>query len=107
TRAQQALRESEEALKAMNNELEARVKHRTAALAHANDELCHEINERNRLERELLAVSEREQRRMGQDLHDGVCQELTGVAFMARVRAQRLAKQQMNEAGDIVRRAEC
>lgn len=36
------------------------------------------------LEKALLEISEREQRRIGQDLHDGLCQELTGIALMVR-----------------------
>lgn len=40
-----------------------------------------EIPPRHELERELLAISEREQRRIGQDLHDGICQELAAVHF--------------------------
>jgi signal transduction histidine kinase len=31
-----------------------------------------------------MEVSEREQRRIGQDLHDGLCQQLTGVSLLAR-----------------------
>jgi signal transduction histidine kinase len=33
------------------------------------------------LEKQISEVIEREQRRIGQDLHDGVCQHLVGVAF--------------------------
>jgi signal transduction histidine kinase len=36
------------------------------------------------LERALLEISEREQRRIGQDLHDGLCQQLTGIALMVK-----------------------
>lgn len=39
---------------------------------------------RERLERSLMEVSEREQRRIGQDLHDGLCQQLTGISLLAR-----------------------
>jgi signal transduction histidine kinase len=49
----------------------------TVALARANAN-------RERLERSLMEVSEREQRRIGQDLHDGLCQQLTGVSLLAR-----------------------
>ena len=34
-----------------------------------------------RLEEELLAATGREQRRIGQDLHDGLCQHLAGIEF--------------------------
>ena len=43
-----------------------------------------------RLEREVLEVGERENRRMGQDLHDGLCQHLTGTALASQVLAERL-----------------
>lgn len=36
-----------------------------------------------RLERELIGVSEREQRRIGQDLHDGLCQYLAALGCAA------------------------
>ena len=40
-----------------------------------------DITERRELERQVIEASAEEQRRIGQDLHDGLCQELTGVAF--------------------------
>ena len=40
-----------------------------------------DITERKRLEREILEVSNREQRRIGQDLHDELGQLLTGISF--------------------------
>jgi len=43
-----------------------------------------ETTERKRLERALLEASEREQRRIGQDLHDELCQQLLGVACMLK-----------------------
>ena len=50
-----------------------------------------DITERKRLEREILEISEREQRRIGQDLHDGLCQHLAGVEMLSQVLAQKLA----------------
>lgn len=44
--------------------------------------LSRAVANRERLERSLLEVSEREQRRIGQDLHDGLCQQLTGISLM-------------------------
>lgn len=44
--------------------------------------LSRAISNRERLERSLLEISEREQRRIGQDLHDGLCQQLTGISLM-------------------------
>ena len=43
-----------------------------------------DVSERKLLEREILEVSNREQQRIGADLHDGLGQELTGVALMLR-----------------------
>jgi hypothetical protein len=43
-----------------------------------------DITERKRLEQEILDVSGRERQSIGRDLHDGLGQELTGVALMLR-----------------------
>jgi PAS domain S-box-containing protein len=59
-----------------------------------------DISDRKRLEKTVLDISEREQRRIGQDLHDGLGQHLTGIAFMAKVQEQRLAERQIPEAAD-------
>ncbi len=42
----------------------------------------------------------REQRRIGQDLHDGLGQHLTGIAFMSKVQEQKLQEKNLPEAGD-------
>ncbi len=49
-----------------------------------------DITERKRLEQEILDVSGRERHSIGRDLHDGLGQELTGVALMLRGLASRL-----------------
>ncbi len=59
-----------------------------------------DISERKRLEKTVLEISEREQRRIGQDLHDGLGQHLTGIAFMAKVQEQKLADRNIPEAAD-------
>jgi PAS domain S-box-containing protein len=51
------------------------------------------ITERRRLEREILDISSRERQTIGRDLHDGLGQELTGVALMLRGLATRIAKE--------------
>jgi signal transduction histidine kinase len=40
----------------------------------------------------VLNASEREQRRIGYDLHDGLCQELTGIALLAQSMEQETRK---------------
>ncbi|MBV9548557.1 MAG: sensor histidine kinase [Alphaproteobacteria bacterium] len=60
--------------------------------------LSRETAERERLEREMLGIAEREQRRIGQDLHDGLCQHLTGTALTSQVITERLRRQGHPEA---------
>jgi signal transduction histidine kinase len=59
-----------------------------------------DITEREQLERALLNISAREQQRIGQDLHDGLGQHLTGIAFMAKVHEEKLAKTNAADAAD-------
>ena len=59
-----------------------------------------DITERKHLEKALLDISAREQRRIGQDLHDGLGQHLTGIAFMAKVHEAKLAEHKRSEAHD-------
>lgn len=65
-------------LRSSQKKLEERVRQRTAALTS-------EIQERTRLEKELLEISEREQRQIGHDLHDSLGQHLTATAFASQV----------------------
>lgn len=78
-------------LRSLQRELETRVKERTRALTR-------EMAERQRLEEEILAISEREQRRMGHDLHDGLCQHLTATALAGQVLDERLSARGLPEA---------
>jgi PAS domain S-box-containing protein len=59
-----------------------------------------DISERKRLEKTILEIRETERRRIGQDLHDGLGQHLTGVAFMGKVLEQRLAESAAAETAD-------
>ena len=58
-----------------------------------------DITERKRLEKENLEISEREQRRIGQDLHDGLCQQLAGIDMLSKVLAKKLVKREKAAAG--------
>ncbi len=49
-----------------------------------------DITERKRLEREILEISDREQRRIGRDLHDGLCQLLVGISLKVDALSRRL-----------------
>jgi PAS domain S-box-containing protein len=59
-----------------------------------------DITERKHLEKAILDISEREQRRIGQDLHDGLGQHLTGIAFMSKVQEQKLKEKGLPYAAD-------
>jgi len=57
-----------------------------------------DITEQRRLEAELLEISERERQRMGQDLHDGLGQQLTGMELLCRTLARSLEKRRLPES---------
>jgi len=80
-------------LRGLHRDLESRVQERTRALRH-------EMAERQRLEEEILQVSEREQRRIGHDLHDSLCQHLTATALAGQVLGERLASKSLPETAD-------
>mgnify|MGYP000862281308 CR=1 FL=1 len=44
-----------------------------------------DISDIKRLEREVINISMNEQQRIGRDLHDGLGQQLTGIAFLTKV----------------------
>src|SRR5580658_445967 len=77
-------------LRALHNELEERVRQRTEALNK-------EMQGRMLLEEEILSISEREQQRIGHDLHDSLCQHLTGVALAGEVLSEQLAAKSLPE----------
>ena len=62
--------------------------------------IARDITERKRLEKEVLEISDAERRRLGQELHDGVSQQLTGIRFMASALAHKLAAGSAPEAED-------
>src|SRR5580658_7511238 len=80
-------------LRALHNELEERVRQRTEALNK-------EMQGRMLLEEEILSISEREQQRIGHDLHDSLCQHLTGVALAGQVLGEKLAARSLPEVAD-------
>jgi two-component system CheB/CheR fusion protein len=65
--------------------------------------IARDITERKRLEREVLEISNREQRRIGHDLHDGVCQQLAGIAFMTSTLADELSEKGVAECSEAER----
>lgn len=83
-------KEVEDALRTLNQKLEFRVAERTSEMRAAVIALKAEISTRERLEREILEIAEREQCRLGQDLHDGLNQELAGIALLTSALASEL-----------------
>jgi PAS domain S-box-containing protein len=63
-----------------------------------NLSMLRDVTDRRNLEREIQEISEREQRRLGQDLHDGLGQSLTGIAFLSKVLQQKLQAKAMEES---------
>ena len=53
--------------------------------------IAEDITEIKRVENLILEISGREQKRIGQDMHDGLCQSLTGLKFLSKVLAEKLA----------------
>jgi PAS domain S-box-containing protein len=85
-------------LRRAQEKLEERVKERTAELTAAYEKLQAEIQQRSRLEQEVLLISERERRRIGQDLHDSLCQQLAATAFLLETQAHKLNKRNPAQA---------
>jgi signal transduction histidine kinase len=80
-------------LRTLLNELDERVRDRTAALKR-------EMAERERLDQEIAGVADRERRRLGQNLHDSLGQHLTGTALAAQVLREKLAGRSATEVAD-------
>ncbi len=59
-----------------------------------------DITHRKKLERELLEISAHERQWIGRDLHDGLGQELTGIALLCGVLAKKLSERGIQEAED-------
>lgn len=77
------------------------LQHRLASLVdERTQELKNEITDRKKLERDLLELSERERRSIGQDLHDGLCQHLAATALASQVLTQKLAQNHAAEAAE-------
>jgi PAS domain S-box-containing protein len=65
-----------------------------------------DVSERNRLQRAVLDANQREQRRLGQEMHDGLGQELTGLAMLTRSVATRAARERAQNSAELARLAE-
>jgi len=84
------------ALRRLHDDVDDLAKKRSA-------QLVSEIEARQRLEQELVHISEREQRRVGHDIHDSLCQHLTGTALAGQVLVQNLKAQKSTSAESAAR----
>jgi len=91
---------AEQDLEKYRQHLEELVQARTEDLTRANEQLLQEIEQRGRLERELFAISETEQTRIGQELHDSLGQQLVGIALTTKVLEQKLNSKSLAESAD-------
>jgi PAS domain S-box-containing protein len=96
-----ARKKAEAELKKSKEMLEKLIHQRTKALRVANDELQNEISRRKGLEGQILEISDREQERLGQELHDGLCQQLTAIGFLVRATALRLNNHRVVHQDDL------
>jgi signal transduction histidine kinase len=60
-----------------------------------------DVTEKKRLERGIIDIANREQQRIGSDLHDGLGQELTGIALMLRGMSAQLSKEKSEVRLDV------
>ena len=67
--------------------------------------IIHDLSAQRRLERQIVEASTNEQRRIAQDLHDGLCQELVGIALGADTIARRIAGTSRSQADAVDRLA--
>jgi two-component system sensor kinase FixL len=61
---------------------------------------ANDVTERERLEKQILEISDQERERIGQDLHDGLCQLLSGIKFKTTLLEQKLLPKAPSEASD-------
>jgi signal transduction histidine kinase len=94
--AEEALRQSEERLRRLNDALEERIRERTSELAGANASLQIEVRERRAAENEikalftrLVSAQEDERRRIARDVHDQLGQQMTAVRINLEALQQR------------------
>src|SRR5204863_1072839 len=70
------------------------------AVADKTSLLQKEIAERSRIQREVADICAHQQRQMAYDLHDGLGQHLSGIAFKAKLLEQRLRAENSTQASE-------
>ena len=59
-----------------------------------------DISPRRLLEKQIAEISDREQRRIGQDLHDSLCQQLVSTGFAVELLREKLERRSLPEAAE-------
>lgn len=77
------------------------IKRKIIELTKAHDSLSREIDRRQRLEREVTRIADEEKRRLGLEIHDGVCQRITGAILRSGALARRIDRGQSPTADEI------
>lgn len=77
---------------------EIAVEAKTFELKEANEALEIEVRGRQELERNILMTIEMESARVGLELHDELGQDLTGIALLTKMLAQKLGEKNLEEA---------
>jgi two-component system sensor kinase FixL len=63
--------------------------------------IIRDISDRKRLEQEMLEISEQEQQRIGQDIHDDLCQQLAAISCLVQASQQRVKQSNAREAENL------
>ncbi len=78
----------------------SRLEQETGDRRKAYEDLAGEMAERKRLEAEVARIGDEERRRLGQEIHDGVCQQLTGALLRSEALACRAGRGETPAPGD-------
>lgn len=63
--------------------------------------IIRDLSDRKQLEEKILRISEEEQHRIGQDIHDDLCQQLAAIGCLAKVALQQLERSGSPEAENL------
>ncbi len=94
-----------------NEMLEERVRRRTVRLQEAHDRLRQEMTRREQLQQQNMEISTQERQRFAQELHDGLCQQLSSISFLTYTLREKLRgadeeiRQRMDKVAQLTDRA--
>ena len=79
----------------------SRLERETVERRKAYETLARETEARKRLECEVARIGEDERRRLGQEIHDGVCQQLTGALLRSEALVRRVDRGEIPASRDL------